>query len=104
LINVFFSHQIFHHHHIFRFGTRRIKANTVYQEYISDRNHLHMNSTKWQTLTEFCKYLGRAGICEVEETEKGWYISYIDRDPEVIARQVIFFFLFIFFFFFSMNK
>ncbi len=22
-----------------------------------------------------------------DETEKGWYISWIDRDPEVVARQ-----------------
>lgn len=27
-------------------GTRRVHANVVYQEYISDRNHLHMNSTQ----------------------------------------------------------
>ena len=24
----------------------------------------------------------------VDETEKGWYISYINRDPEAMARQV----------------
>lgn len=30
-----------------QFGTKRVNANRVYQEYISDRNHLHMNSTRW---------------------------------------------------------
>jgi DNA/RNA-binding protein KIN17 len=30
-----------------RFGTRRVKANTVYQEYISFKEHLHMNATRW---------------------------------------------------------
>jgi DNA/RNA-binding protein KIN17 len=29
-----------------RWGTKRVKANTVYQEYISDKNHLHMNATR----------------------------------------------------------
>jgi Domain of Kin17 curved DNA-binding protein len=40
-----------------RFGTKRVKANNVYQEYIQDKNHLHMNATRWVTLTEFIKYL-----------------------------------------------
>lgn len=70
-----------------RFGTKRIHANQVYQEYISDRDHLHMNATQWETLTEFVKWLGREGYCTVDETEKGWFITYIDRDPETIRRQ-----------------
>lgn len=28
-----------------------------------------------------------AGLCKVDETPKGWYIQYIDRDPETIRRQ-----------------
>lgn len=70
-----------------RFGTKRVHANQVYQEYIADREHLHMNSTQWETLTEFVKWLGREGHCVVDETEKGWFISWIDRDPETIRRQ-----------------
>ncbi len=27
------------------------------------------------------------GLCKVDETPKGWYIQYIDRDPETIRRQ-----------------
>lgn len=46
-----------------------------------------MNATRWHSLTGFCKYLGREGKCIVDETEKGWFISYIDRDPETIAQQ-----------------
>lgn len=70
-----------------QFGTKRVAANKVYQEYISDRHHLHMNSTKWHSLSEFVKYLGRNGHCVADETEKGWYITYIDRDPETLAMQ-----------------
>lgn len=70
-----------------RFGTKRVHANNVYQEYIQDRDHVHMNATQWETLTDFVKWLGREGHCVVDETEKGWYVAYIDRDPETLKRQ-----------------
>ncbi|XP_056131931.1 DNA/RNA-binding protein KIN17 [Lampris incognitus] len=70
-----------------RFGTKRVHNNIVYNEYISDREHIHMNSTQWETLTDFTKWLGKEGFCKVDETPKGWYIQYIDRDPETIRRQ-----------------
>ena len=49
------------------------------------RYHVHMNSTKWLTLTEFVKYLGREGKCKVEETPKGWYITLIHKDPAEVG-------------------
>lgn len=70
-----------------RFGTRRIQANYVYNEHIQQKLHTHMNSTMWTTLTDFVKYLGRTGKCTIEETEKGWFITWINRDPEVVKRQ-----------------
>ena len=70
-----------------RYGTTRVKCNVVYQEYISDKNHLHMNSTRWTSLTQYVQWLGRHSFCTVDETEKGWFIQYIDRRPETIARQ-----------------
>lgn len=70
-----------------RFGTKRVHCNIVYQEYIAERNHTHMNATQWETLTEFVKWLGKEGHCEVDYTEKGWFVKYIDRDPETIRRQ-----------------
>ncbi|XP_043473199.1 DNA/RNA-binding protein KIN17 [Leptopilina heterotoma] len=70
-----------------QFGTKRVPANRVYQEYIADRGHVHMNATMWLTLTGFVKWLGRSGKCVVDETEKGWFITYVDRDPEAIASQ-----------------
>lgn len=71
-----------------RFGTKRVKANSVYQEFIQDKNHLHMNATRWVTLTEFAKHLGRSGIARVDETEKGWFIAWIDNSPQALAKQV----------------
>jgi hypothetical protein len=44
-----------------RFGTKRTNANLVYQEYIAHKDHVHMNSTMWETLTDFVKWLGREG-------------------------------------------
>lgn len=70
-----------------QFGTRRVRANQVYQDYISDRHHTHMNATQWETLTDFVKWLGKEGHCKVDQTEKGWFIAFIDRDPETIERQ-----------------
>ncbi|XP_074100901.1 kin17 DNA and RNA binding protein [Cotesia typhae] len=70
-----------------QFGTRRVLSNRVYQDYITDRQHMHMNATQWLSLTAYVKWLGRTGKCVVDETEKGWYITYIDRDPETLAAE-----------------
>ena len=46
-----------------------------------------MNATRWVTLTEFIKFLGRAGIAHVDETDKGWFIAWIDRSPKALEKQ-----------------
>ncbi|BGP27153.1 hypothetical protein JCM10295v2_006117 [Rhodotorula toruloides] len=69
-----------------RWGTKRVRANQVYQEYISDKHHLHMNATRFLSLTEFCKHLGRTGVCHVDENEKGWWIQWIDNSPRALAK------------------
>ncbi|KAL2315832.1 KIN17-like protein [Schizosaccharomyces pombe] len=68
-------------------GEKKIHFNQFYQEYIRDKNHVHMNATRWHTLSEFCKFLGRQGMCRVEENEKGFFISYIDKNPANILRN-----------------
>ncbi|KAL7570214.1 hypothetical protein ACA910_020641 [Epithemia clementina (nom. ined.)] len=68
-------------------GTVQVNANQVYQQVIRDKQHIHMNSTIWATLKDFCQYLGKTGKCRVEETERGWYITYINRDVDQIVRQ-----------------
>ena len=45
-----------------------------------------MNSTRWVTLTEFIKHLGRTGVARVDETEKGWFIAWIDNSPKALAK------------------
>jgi DNA/RNA-binding protein KIN17 len=75
-------------------GEKKINVNHFYQEYISNKEHVHMNATKWASLTEFAKYLGREGICRVEEEEEdsngrggGLMVSWIDNTPEALRRQ-----------------
>eukprot|EP00553_Chaetoceros_curvisetus_P013695 CAMPEP_0204641408 /NCGR_PEP_ID=MMETSP0717-20131115/51113_1 /ASSEMBLY_ACC=CAM_ASM_000666 /TAXON_ID=230516 /ORGANISM="Chaetoceros curvisetus" /LENGTH=457 /DNA_ID=CAMNT_0051662069 /DNA_START=413 /DNA_END=1786 /DNA_ORIENTATION=- len=70
-----------------RHRTKRCNANNIYQEMIQDKHHVHMNATKWTTLTDFVQYLGKAGKCVVEETERGWYVTFIERDPTILAQQ-----------------
>ena len=64
----------------------------VYSYYTGMRNlkqqeHVHMNATKWPSLTEFTKYLGREGICRVKEEEKGLFIAWVDDSPEALRRN-----------------
>lgn len=46
-----------------------------------------MNATRWVTLSEFVKHLGRSGIARVDETEKGWFLAWIDSSPKALAKQ-----------------
>ena len=46
-----------------------------------------MNATRWKSLTQFAAYLGREGICRVEETEKGIFVSWIDNSPETLRKR-----------------
>lgn len=70
-----------------RHSTTKVNANHVYQEMIRDKDHIHMNSTIWVSLTDFCKYLGKTSKCIVEENERGWYIQYIERDPTKLEQE-----------------
>lgn len=70
-----------------RFGTKRVFANRVYQEFIQHKEHIHMNATRWVTLTEFVKHLGRTGIAHVDETDEGWWVAWIDSSPKALAKQ-----------------
>jgi len=68
-------------------GTKAVHINHFYQEYIGNKEHVHMNATKWPSLTEFAKFVGREGICRVEETDKGLHLAWIDNSPEALRRQ-----------------
>ncbi|KAJ9142713.1 Zinc finger protein RTS2 [Pleurostoma richardsiae] len=67
-------------------GTKSVHINHFYQELIANKEHVHMNATRWSSLTEFAKYLGREGICRVEETDKGLHVAWVDNSPEALKR------------------
>jgi len=74
-----------HHHH-----TNRVNANYVYNELIQDKGHIHMNSTRWESLASFVRYLGETGKCAVDETESGWFVRWIDLEEkrrDIVARN-----------------
>ncbi|KAK4543163.1 hypothetical protein LTR36_005941 [Oleoguttula mirabilis] len=68
-------------------GEKKVHMNNFYQEYIRDKEHVHMNSTKWPSLTEFAKYLGREGVCRVEEGDRGLDIQWVDDSAQAIERR-----------------
>lgn len=70
-----------------RWRFKDIQIKKAYNEYIQDKEHVHMNATRWVTLTEFAHYLGKAGLCDVRDSEEGLVIRYIDRDPQREAKQ-----------------
>lgn len=69
-------------------GEKPIAANKVYNEFIQDRDHIHMNSTQFTSLSKFIQHLSKGGRIKVrnlddfthsEDVEMGHLlISYID--------------------------
>merc|ERR1719422_1641654 len=70
-----------------QYNQKRGLANVVYQQYIADKEHVHMNSTCWVTLTSYVKHLGRSGKCVIDETEKGWYVTWVVKDQDVLDKE-----------------
>jgi DNA/RNA-binding protein KIN17 len=69
-------------------GEKYIGSNRFYNEYIRDKEHVHMNSTRWSSLTEFVKHLGREGIVNVKEEEKdGLMIAWRDTSAAAVTRR-----------------
>jgi len=66
----------------------RINANEFYQEVIKDKYHIHMNSTRWLTLTDFVKHLGSSRKCNIEETNTGWYIKLMRKENVYLKEKV----------------
>ena len=70
-------------------STSEVDANKVYCEYIGDKQHTHMNATRWTTLSQFIHHLERAGKVELSPREEGgWNILYLDKSPEALNRKL----------------
>ncbi|KAJ5261305.1 KIN17-like protein [Penicillium angulare] len=70
-----------------RHGEKAININHFYQEIVADKEHIHMNATEFSSLNQFAQYLGKNGICRVEETEKGIFVSWVDNSPETMRKR-----------------
>lgn len=56
-----------------RHGTKRVRATLVYNEFIANKTHTHMNSTQWETLTSFVLYLGKVStFCNIDQSPRNF--------------------------------
>lgn len=73
-------------------GTKWIEANKFYQEYILIKDHIHLNSTRWLSLTGFVKYLSKSGKIKVEILEDENFkmmIKYNDGKTQVEKKEQV---------------
>jgi len=70
-----------------RYSSKFVNANHVYNEYIQDKNHVHMNATRWSSLAGFVQTMAREGLLEAQETEGGWMVKWVDRRPETLKQK-----------------
>ena len=53
-----------------RFGySNFVQINNVYNEYIKDAHHTHLNATKWSSISDFADYLADSNRCELKKEE-----------------------------------
>lgn len=72
-----------------RYVNREVLANIVYVQVIADKNHQHMNSTRWESVRGFCTEMAERGIIEMRMSERGPIIKYIEVDPAAETAQRI---------------
>jgi len=71
------------------YSSKTVSANRVYKDYISDRNHVHMNATRWATLTAFCNHLAKKGLILIEgpDDNNSVLIKYVDVSPDAVSSR-----------------
>ncbi|SCW02203.1 LAFE_0F01244g1_1 [Lachancea fermentati] len=79
-------------------GEKKVEANKFYNEFIQDRDHIHMNATKFRSLTNFIGHLSKTGKVRMywpgddnatnnDLDESRIVISYIDNSFESLQRK-----------------
>ncbi|GMM36392.1 Rts2 protein [Saccharomycopsis crataegensis] len=64
-------------------GTKKVNANKFYQEYISnDKDHIHLNSTRFSSLSSFIFHLEKSGKIEVVRNPGEEQIPNVIEDDE----------------------
>ncbi|GCA62122.1 hypothetical protein KIPB_001369, partial [Kipferlia bialata] len=70
-----------------RYYKKRVLMNQVYNEYIKDKDHVHMNATKWTSLTGFTHYLSKLGVVQAEFVNDMWWVTYHDNQDVTLQRM-----------------
>jgi len=72
-----------------RHGSRRVLANSVWNELISDKRegHVHLSATRWPTLGAFVAHLGKAGLVRTEDSPAGATVQWEDTSAEGVKRR-----------------
>lgn len=70
-----------------RHAGKRIAISSIYQEYISDRSHVHLSSTRFSNLKELANHLAETGVCEMEEDHQGIFIVWNEAVPVKMHRE-----------------
>lgn len=77
-------------------GEKKIEANKFYNEFIQDKDHIHMNATRFTSLTKFVQHLGKSkkilvhgidGDVEDDMDPGSLLISYVDNSHENVLRK-----------------
>ncbi|CCH43010.1 DNA/RNA-binding protein [Wickerhamomyces ciferrii] len=74
-------------------GDKSINANRFYNQLIQQKDHIHLNSTKWSSLSQFLQDIGKQGLINVnvvdesDQSLNGVDISYVNNSSDEITRQ-----------------
>ncbi|QLG74072.1 hypothetical protein HG535_0F05840 [Zygotorulaspora mrakii] len=77
-------------------GEKKIRANKFYSQFIQDKNHIHMNATRFTSLTKFVQHLSKEGKIRLHGSEdvpeedmdvEQLSISYVDNSKENLQRK-----------------
>ncbi|KAH3675017.1 hypothetical protein WICMUC_002849 [Wickerhamomyces mucosus] len=73
-------------------GEKKINANKFYNLLIQDKHHIHLNSTKWSSLSQFLQHINTKGLIKIDDNEQGdglnsLDISYINNSSENIMKR-----------------
>jgi len=65
-------------------------ATEVYKELVKDPDHIHLNATRWQDLTEFLNHISAEGIVRKRPRDRGGVeIQFVDKErEEKLSKQV----------------
>lgn len=52
-------------------GEKAVNANRFYNSLIQDKDHIHLNATKWTSLSQFIQHLSKQGLIRVASQNEG---------------------------------